>query len=123
MRQHDKSILTSMNFLENINNRKVDKLQSARTIVHDIVNKRLKEEDSFSNMPFEWLSGMEYYGNFPNVIVELKRLNKKHKELGFEIVVPMKEIKELAEKEESEIVQFYLHLFNSAIELALKKYQ
>lgn len=123
MRQHDKSILTSMNFLENINNKKVAKLQSARTIVHDIVNEKLKEEESFSNMPFEWLSGMEYYGNFPTVAVELKRLNKKHKELGFEIIVPMKDAKELAEKEENEIVQFYLNLFNSAIDLALKKYQ
>ena len=91
--------------------------------MHDIVNEKLKEERSFFNMPFEWLSGMEYYGNFPTVAVELKRLSKKYKELRFEITVPMKDAKELAEKEENEIVQFYLNLFNSAIDVALKKYQ
>ena len=123
MRQHDKSIVTSVIFLEKIDNEKVEKLQSARAIVHNIANKRLKEEDVFVSMPFECLSGIEYYGDFNDVSIKLKRLIKKDKVLVFDILIPMDIIIDMVELEEEKIIQFYLDLFNSAINLAIEKYQ
>lgn len=123
MRQHDKSIVTSVIFLEKIDNEKVEKLQSARVIVHNIANKRLKEEDIFVSMPFECLSGIEYYGDFNDVSIKLKRVIKKDKVLVFDILVPMDIIIDMVELEEEKIIQFYLDLFNSAINLAIEKYQ
>lgn len=112
-----------MNFLENISNKKIEVLQNAHSIAHDIANKTLKEDDAFKNKPFDWLSGMEYIGNFEKVAIEMGKINKKHMELSFDVTIPLKEAKALAEKSEEEIVTFFIDIYANAVKNAIEYYE
>lgn len=121
--KHDKSIVSSANFLKKFSTIVDKKISPIRIKAHEEVEKQLKNDSTFfDTMPFIWISGMEYYGDFEAIKIEKCRVNKKYKSVEVDVVVPISELNSLKEKTDEEIAEFYKNIFNLMIEAVHEKY-
>lgn len=123
---HDKLFVTSMAIVNKINSILIKRLETNRLIVIEKLNEELKLDNPFSNKPFLWVSGTEYYGLYEDISeVEYtitKKIDKKYGDLEFYIRLPKSYILTLKEKTDLEIQAFYKNMYSECINKILEKH-
>lgn len=121
--KHDELFVPSAVFLEKYSTITRKRVEPIRTKVIEKISQDLKANNPFKNMPFLWIRTLEYYGDFDEIKVEVKKIDKKYGDIGVDISIPLDSLKELKEKTDEEIEAFFTDICMRCINAVLAKYK
>lgn len=120
--KHDKLFVSSPIYMENINNKKIDKTTNIRLSVIARIDSILKEKEYLKQAPFLWVGLIEYFGDYQKRKIELKKIDKKYGDLQVRILIPIQELKDL-DLDNVELVEaFHLDMYKSVFDKINTKY-
>ena len=118
MKKHKNIFVTSIAITSKLNSILMKKLESNRIFVIEKLNEDLKISNLFSGKPFSWVVGTEYYGLYDDILeveYSIKKIDKKHDCLEFNIRLPKSYLLTLKNKTDIEIQAFYKDMYNEFI--------
>lgn len=120
---HDELFVPSAVFLKKYSTITRKRIEPIRAKIIEKISQDLKSNNPFINMPFLWLRTAEYYGDFDEIKVEVKKIDKKYGDIGVDISIPLDSLKELKEKSDEEVEAFFTDICMRCITAVVEKYK
>lgn len=118
MKNHDKLFVTGMNFTQKVNGLIKKILFKSRDSALNKIESNLKNNSSFfENKSFSWFCGSEFYGDYSEIKIIIKKVDKKYNCLEFDIYIPKQTIVNFKNISENEINVFYENLYDEVINI------